>query len=328
VGSNRDRRLLGALGLAAWLCLPGLAAAEDRKEPNPEAETLFPGAAIDLVPNALSKAGIRVYGEQTFNLLADFGPADASEFRSALAMRAAGPVSESVALRVTASSQASFFDYSGDRDQLEVELGGWDLFERLYSFKFALGGAYKLTEHWSLFTEGRANLDWENGANMADAVSGSGAFGVGFQWEPHLELTLGVDVGSKIQGGGPGVSPVIGFRWRIRDDMRLETQGTGLMFVLDVLPELELQLRASYDSNRYRLADTPGPFSAQTLQQREVPVLIAVRWKPTKRWRFGAGAGSVVYQKWRIEADDDDGGSSSVTAGPAPLLWLRAEYRF
>jgi len=34
-----------------------------------------------------------------------------------------------------------------------------------------------------------------------------------------------------------------------------------------------------------------------------------------------------VYQQWKVEADDD-GGSSSVDAGPAALLWLRVEYRF
>jgi hypothetical protein len=328
LGSSRDRRLLRAFGLAAWLSLPGLAAAEDRKEPVPETETLYPGAAVDLIPQALSKVGVRVYGEETITVLADFGPAEASEFRSALAVRAAGPISQSLALRATASGQAAFFDYSGDRDQLELDLGGSELFERLYDFKFALGGAYQLTKHWSLFAEGSANMDWENGASISDAVSGSGAFGVGFQWEPHLELTLGVKVGSQIEEGGVSVSPVLGFRWRIREGMRLETQGTGLMFAMDLLPELELQLRASYDGNRYRLEDAAGAFPEQTLRQREVPVLVALRWKPSKRWRLGAGAGSVVYQKWKVEADDDDGGSSSVDAGPAALVWLRCEYRF
>ena len=328
MGSIRSRRLLRVVGLAVCLALPAGAAAPDHKEPVPETETLFPGAAIDLVPQALSKVGVRVYGEETISVLADFGPADASEFRSALAVRAGGPLGESFAVRATASGQASFFDYHGDRDQLEVDLGGTNLFERLYDFRFALGGVYQLTKNWSLFTEGSADLDWENGATISDAVSGSGAFGIGFQWEPHLELTAGVSVGSQIQGGGPSVSPVLGFRWRIRDGMRLETQGTGLMFAMDLLPELELQLRASYDGNRYRLADAAGPFPEQTLQQRDVPVLVALRWRPTKHWRLAAGAGSVVYQKWKVEADDDDGGSSSVDAGPAALVWLRCEYRF
>jgi hypothetical protein len=109
--------------------------------------------------------------------------------------------------------------------------------------------------------------------------------------------------------------------------MRLESQGTGLMFAMDLHPELELQLRGSYQSDRYRLQDGGTPATDLTLRQREAPVLVALRWSPTRRWRLTAGAGSVVYQQWRVE-EDDDGPSNSVSAGPAALAWLRVEHRF
>ena len=56
---------------------------------------------------------------------------------------------------------ASFFDYSGSREGLELDLGGIDLFERLYGAQLGLGGVYLLpwspvvlgeTPRWSLFT--------------------------------------------------------------------------------------------------------------------------------------------------------------------------------
>jgi hypothetical protein len=146
--------------------------------------------------------------------------------------------------------------------------------------------------------------------------------------EPHFEVALGVDVGSKLDEGGATVSPAIGFRWRIRDGMRLESHGLGLLFGVDLLPGLELQLRGSYDSDRYRLDQDGGPFPDQTLRQRAAPVLVALRWSPSKHWRITGGVGSVVYQQWKVEPDDDDGNSSTVDAGPAALLYLRIQYRF
>ena len=282
------------------------------------------------------RTGIRVYGEEFVSVLADFGPADASEFRSNLAIRSGLPLGESLALRLTISGHASFFDYSGNEVGLEAELGGIDLFERLYGTDFGLGAVYRLpfqrtffgvTPTWSLFTEGRASLDWENGASLSDAVKGSGAFGVGFEIDPTLELALGVDVGSRIEEGGVNVSPVFGFRWRFHERMRLESRGTGLLFAFNLTPELELQLRGAYESDRYRLDDGNPPVTDLTLRKREAPVLVALRWAPTPHWRLALGAGSMVYQQWKVETDDD-GPSSKVKAGPSALTWLRVEYRF
>jgi hypothetical protein len=246
------------------------------------------------------------------------------------------PLGDSFGLRFTATGHASLFDYSGNREELELELGGIDLFERLFGAQFALGGAYQLpwqrdilgvTPSWSVFAEGRANLNWENGASLSDAVKGTGSVGIGFEIERKLDIALGVSVSSRIDEGGVSVSPVFGFRWRFCEGMRIESQGTGLMFAMDLHPKLELQLRGSYDSDRYRLQDGGTPPVNLTLRQREVPVLLALRWAPTPHWRLAVGAGSVVYQQWRVE-EDDDGPSSSVNAGPAALTWLRVEYRF
>jgi hypothetical protein len=134
-------------------------------------------------------------------------------------------------------------------------------------------------------------------------------------------------VGSKIDEGGAQVSPVVGFRWRIRDGMRLQSQGLGLLFAMDLVPELELQLHGSYESDRFRLDDDGGPLPDSTLRQRMAPVFVALRWSPSKHWRFTLGAGSVVHQEWKVEAGEG-GGSSSVDAGPAALTWLRLQYRF
>ena len=337
---ERERNLAGRLRLAAALALciamAAPALAEEKEEELTETET--PASGQESVPVPLGpRRGIRVYGEEFLSVLADFGPADASEFRTNLAIRSAVPLGESFALRATASGSASFFDYSGNEDGLELELGGIDLFERLYSGRFGVGGLYRLpcewtlfgvTPEWNVFTEGRATLNWEDGAALSDAVKGSGAIGLGFSIEPTLELALGVEVGSKIDGGGVNVSPVFGFRWRIREGMRLESRGTGLLFAMDLTPELELQLRGNYESDRYRLDDSAPPLTQLTLSKREAPVLVALRWAPTPRWRLIAGAGSVVHQKWKVETDDDDGPSNSVSAGPAALTWFRVEYRF
>lgn len=301
---------------------------QNREAPSPE-------AAIDLVADAPALTGIRLYGEETISVLADFGPADASEFVSTLGVRAGAPLGDSFRLRARVVGAAAFYDYHGDRSELEADLALGDLFERLYDVEFALGGAYRLpwhgslfglTPNWSIFAEGNADLAWEDGASLSDAVTGSGAVGVGFELDPHLDLALGVGAGSRIEGSGVKIQAVFGFRWQIRDDMRLESRGLGFMFAYDLIPELQLQLRAAYDRDRYRLADDGG-LPDQTLRQTAVPLLVALRWAPTPNWRVIGGAGSVVYQKWKVEPDSGPG-SSSVDAGPAPLFYLRLEHRF
>jgi len=324
VKSTRDRCLLAAIGFAAVLASWSAVARADESS---NTESLSPGEIIDLVPVALAKAGVRVYAEQSVSVLADFGPADVSEFRSTVGLRAVAPLAESFALRASAIAHASFFDYDGNRSELATDLGGIDPFHQLDDAQFGLGGVYRLTENWSLFAEGRAGLSWEDGASLADAVKGSGAFGVGFALEPRLEIALGVDVGSSIENGGAHVSPVFGFRWRIRDGMRLESQGLGLLFAMDLLHDLEVQLRGSYSSDRYRLDDDGTSLPDSTLRRREAPVLLVLHWHPTRHWRLTGGAGAVVYQQWRVEADDGND-SSSLDAGPAALAWLRLEYRF
>jgi hypothetical protein len=339
VGSTRDRSRLRAAALAAILALV-LAASGARAKEEDQVETETPVPGQEAVPVPLGpRTGVRVYGEEFISVLADFGPAEVSEFRSNLAIRSGLPLSESFALRLTIAGHASFFDYSGNENGLETELGGIDLFERLYGARFGLGAVYLLpfqrsffgvTPRWSLFTEGRATLAWENGAALSDAVKGSGAFGVGFEIDPTLELALGVDVGSSIDDDGVNVSPVFGFRWRFCEDARLESRGTGLLLAYDLTPEIELQLRGSYDSDRYRLDDGDPALMLTdlTLRKREAPVLVAVRWRPTPHWRLAVGAGSVVHQVWKVESDEEEGPSSKVKAGPSALTWFRVEYRF
>jgi hypothetical protein len=327
-----DRFLLCAGSLALQLAL----AASAWGDPPPEAgEALAPGEVIDLVPEALSKARVRVYADETYSLLADFGPADSSEFRTTFGVRAGGPISESFVFRVSAVGGVAFFDIDGDRSGLESELGGASLFEQLNEFQIGLGGAYRLPcestlfgapAHWSVFAEGRAKLSWEKDASVADGTKGGGILGVGLALGSRLELALGVNVASRIDGG-VGVNPVAGLRWKIRDDMRLRTYGIGLLYEFDFNPEFELQVRGSYESDLYRLDDRGPVLGDPTLRQREVPVLVALRWKPTKHWRVTTGLGSVVYQQWRIEAESG-GNKDSVSAGPAALGWLRIEYHF
>lgn len=323
---------LRVLSIAAWLAAAAPVQAEELRESELQAHD----EAVDLVAGSQATKGVRLYGEQSISVLADFGQADVSEFNSTLGLRVGGPIDETFVVRATTTGTASFFDYSGDRSGLEDDLGLDDLFDRLYDVEFALGGGARLpfrpsifgfTPTWSVFAEGSADLAWEDGASLSDAVKGSGALGVGFNLDSWLELAVGIDVGSKIDGGGASVSPIVDFRWQIRDDMRLESHGLGLRFTYEICPELQLRLSGSYERDRYRLDDDGGAAPDRTLRQSEVPLLVALRWRPTDHWRIVAGAGSMVYQNWKVEPDSG-GGSLSESADPAALFYFRLEHRF
>ena len=320
-------RLRSIAWLAACISLTLGAAAPGGGQDSSDREALPPGDVVDLVSLAMSKTRVRAYTEESFSVLADFGPADASELRSELGLSVAVPLSRVFSLRASAVGRGWFYGYDGDRSELAADLGGGELFEQLYGVDFGLGGVYQLSPRWSVFGEGRGKLSWEQGAQVADAAKGSGAAGIGFELDSRLSLALGVEVGSRLDAGGVSVQPVFGFRWKIRDGMRLESNGAGLLFGLDLLPELELQLRGGYESDTHRLDDRGAALGAPTLRQRRVPLLLALRWSPTAHWRLAAGAGSVVYQQWRVKAEHG-GQKNTVDAGPAALGWLKIEYRF
>jgi hypothetical protein len=254
-------------------------------------------------------------------------------------LRVGGPINETFLVRARAVGDVSVFDYSGNASALADDLGLDDLFDHLYDAEFGVGGAMRLpwrptffgiTPTWSVLAEGSTDLAWEDGAALSNAVTGSGTFALGFQLEDWLEIAAGIDVGSSIDGG-VSVNPILDFRWQIRDDMRLESDGLGLRFTYDIVPELQVRLSGSYERDRYRLDDDGGGLPDRTLQQTEVPLLVALRWRPTDHWRVVAGAGSMVYQKWKVEPDESrflGPGSESESADPAALFYFRLEYRF
>lgn len=72
--------------LAVWLSLSLGAAAPGGEPVVGDREALPPGDEVDLVALAISKTRVRSYTEESFSLLADFGPADANELRSELGL--------------------------------------------------------------------------------------------------------------------------------------------------------------------------------------------------------------------------------------------------
>ena len=90
------------LWLALWLAAVATPAWGTVSEVR-ESEAQTHDAPTDLVPGSEAMKGVRVYGEQTFSVNADFGAADVSEYHSTLGLRAGGPVSESFLVRARAS---------------------------------------------------------------------------------------------------------------------------------------------------------------------------------------------------------------------------------
>jgi hypothetical protein len=113
--------LLPVLRHAARLVLAIAVAAPAWAEEIRESEALSPGEVVDLATDALSKSGIRLYGEETASVLADFGPADASEFRTTLGLRAVAPLTDSFVLRTSAAELRS--SLTTEFSEPEAELG-------------------------------------------------------------------------------------------------------------------------------------------------------------------------------------------------------------
>ena len=334
MGSRWDRRLLAAVGLAALAraARAGAAPAGARGQ-SPRTRRCLPGEAIDLVPQALSEGGrarLRRGDDQRAGRLRP-GRRQRVPLHAGSCGRA-GPLSNPSRCACSAPPAAPRSSTTTEiATQLEADLGGHRTSSSgCTTSGSGWAGAYRLTQHWSLFAEGRAEPGL--GGRGCDLGRRDRLGRIRHRVRARSRTSSSRSASTwdrRSTRAAPSVSPVLGFRWRIRDDMRLESQGTRI--------DVRDGPAAPSSSSSCAPATTATATGSTTRRARSpsrrcasarYPCWSRCAGAPPSTGGSSAGAGSVVYQKWKVEADDDDGGSSSVDAGPAALVWLRCEYRF
>ena len=266
---------------------------------------------------------------------ADFGSFDATTHQPEARLRVSMPLSRKAAVRLIGTGRALLYDIDGSSNLFGTGVTTDKPFDNLYSWGLRLQGAYVFDPEWTAFSEderwllllqGGVRATWEGGSDMGDGLRGAGSIAAGYRLGDRLEVAAGISLGSRLLRSGVGISPLLEFDWRINEDWKLKSYGTGLQLERTLTDDWIVFTRARLEGSSFRLADRGGAVGKGSLRVRQVPVGLGVQWKPLRMLRLRLTAGVVAYNQMRLKNENNDI-VTRITSDPAPYVAFRVDLR-
>jgi hypothetical protein len=228
-------------------------------------------------------------------------------------------------LRLTFGVDGEYAYYDFDRGS-SIMPAGSEPFDDLYSAGLTLAGTYMLDGPWSITAGGVVRYAAESGADFGDSIYGGGFLAVGYAFSERSFIGIGAGVQSRLEDDA-AFFPYISVRHRFSDDLRFESRGLGAALIYTVSQQVEIGLKAAYESRQFRLNDDRPAFQDGVLVDKRVPVGLEVAWTPVPELSLIFEAGAVVWQEFEFRGSNGrkiDDFETEV----APFIGLRLEYRF
>lgn len=199
-------------------------------------------------------------------------------------------------------------------------------FDSLHESGLTVGLSAQLDEQWSLFANGIVGAGYEVGADFGDSIVGGGFAGFGYRFTDNFSLTLGVGALTRLEDDAL-VIPLVGFRWQINDDLRLESEGISTRLVWDANDGLELSAFGRYSSRAYRMDDGNAYLPGGSFSDNRIVVGAGASWQVGEQLRLKLEAGASVWQEYRFF---NESGNELSTRESDPQLMIQAglEFRF
>ncbi len=199
-------------------------------------------------------------------------------------------------LGVTASAGRLDYDFS---------LPGNTPWGDINDLRLAVPLAWRLENEARVLVVPQLRWDYESGASASDGLTG-GVF-AGIAWQVGDDLSIGPALGvfSQLEDDAE-VFPALLVDWQIADRWNLRTgtapgatQGPGLSLGFDVTDEFSLSLGARYEKLRFRL-DGTGPAPGGVGEDRSVPVVLSLAWRPNPAVSLNVFAGADFGGELRL----------------------------
>jgi hypothetical protein len=322
--------VFGTVGLLALASGAGVARGEEASESPPQQsddplmEDEF--SALDMF-TGISKLRPRIRLGQEFTIDQDFSGAEVDSFTSGLRASVVAPINRTLALRLVARMEGSYFDFHGDRRFLDTGRTSGDPFDELLANHLRLEARYQPGRHWALLGGVQFSSRWEAGARYDDGIEGGGFFGAGYIFADRLSVLLGMGISSRMGRSGVRLSPLVQVGLKLSENVEIQSEGTGARIVARLRPGLKLFIAGGLKSTRYRLGDRSG-LKGGSLRDQRVPIEASISWRITKKWRLQAGAGAVAYQKYTVSDTRGKSVDSASSSDPAFTGNLELEFRF
>jgi hypothetical protein len=172
----------------------------------------------------------------------------------------------------------------------------------------------------------------ESGAALNDGRTEGVLAGGTWRFGPDLAIGPGIGWFTEL-GDGHTIFPILALDWNITDTISLSTgrglaasQGPGLTLTWKASAQVDLGLAGRYETVRFRL-DDGGPSPGGIGEDRSIPVIASVAYRPWPAASLTAFAGAEFAGRLRLE--DPDGNRIDETGyDPAPLAGFAFRARF
>jgi hypothetical protein len=292
-------------------------------------------ANLDRDVGVLKYVKLRLKLANRFIGQADFGSFKANSYQPEGRLTLTVPVAKNAGLRLLGTGRVILYDFDGVPDLTGERPGSDKPFDSLNSWTLRLQGAYLLDEdatlfsdkeRWSILVDAFGKARWEAGSDISDALTWGGTLALGYKLAERLEVAAGLSIGTKLLGGGIGVSPLVEIDWRINDDWNLRSYGLGLQLERRMTERFRLFARARLEGRSYRLDDRGGTIGRGKIQVRQLPAGLGFRWDLARRFRLTVAVGAVAYQRLSVKSEDKET-IGSETADPSPYFMVRFDLR-
>jgi hypothetical protein len=202
---------------------------------------------------------------------------------------------------------------------------------------------HELNDRWRLIG-GVIYRSWgEGGADYGKSITGG--FIAGFDYHPDENYSVGLMLGAFTQlESGLGIIPIPTMKWQFADNWRWNIgmvsvfdPGVGTEVTWQINEDVSLGTGITFQTRRFRLNDKNRANGAPSRpnrnddggvgQETEVPVFVALKWKPSPKTNVDLLAGVAFAGNVRVESDaggrikDDD-------YDAAPFVGLKAGFLF
>lgn len=222
------------------------------------------------------------------------------------------------------------YDFEGSR---RGSFGALDPWDEVHALKFGLPVFWDLNDDWTFFALPSLGLNFEDGADVEDSVTGSLLAGATYQFSDSLSIGPGFGVRSQLEDS-LSVFPIVLVDWQLSENLKITTRPSGA-FISGPGVTVDRQLSnswraafgATYENTRFRLSDPNRAASEGIGEYSSVPLYAALTFQPTANVHAGVFAGVRFANELQLE---NSRGHNIIRedADPAPFFGLNLSLHF
>jgi hypothetical protein len=219
------------------------------------------------------------------------------------------------------------YDFSGSTD-----IGGGTPWRNIRDVRASVPIRLAPAERIDVIVIPSVRWNAESGAALHDGRTEGVLAGATWRFGPDLAIGPGIGWFTRL-GDGHTAFPILALDWNITDTLSLSTgrglaasQGPGLTLTWTASARVDLALAGRYETVRFRLDDA-GPAPGGIGEDRSVPLVASVAYRPSPAASVTAFAGAEFLGRLRLE-DPDGNRIDAADYDPAPLVGLAFRARF